>query len=270
MASKPTKPEEFPWAERRAGSGDVKSALRVIHVLDLLGRWSGERTHLQIAEELNIPKSSLTQLLKTLVRHRYLAYDAESRGYALGLAIDELAARARTTRNMVDVAQPVLEWLTQETSESSALNYMDGDSHQVVATILSPLRIVAHLRLGDRAPLHATSGGQAMLAYLPAAQQEAYLKRARYESFAKNSLMDAGKVREKLVSIHEQGFSLVNEEFTVGICGIARPVFDQNGHPIASLNITVPVSRFTDALQKQGLKALEKAVLSLKHRVGLN
>jgi len=260
-----------PQFSRRTPAGqDVKSALRVMNVLDLLGRWAGARTHVQIAEELNIPRSSLTQILKTLVRHDYLDYDHDSRGYSLGPAIESLAARTRTNRKLADVAESVLEWLTDATGESAAFNTRNGDCHEVSATVLSPNRIVAHLRLGDMAPLHATSGGQVILAYLPQAEQDAYLGRARFERYAKNALMDADTVRAKLTAIREQGFSVVNEEFTPGIGGMARPILDADMFPVASVSVTVPMTRFTTRLQHQGLEALEKAVRSLQHRAGMS
>ncbi|GKX34529.1 MAG: IclR family transcriptional regulator [Rhizobiaceae bacterium MnEN-MB40S] len=253
-----------------AGSGDVKSALRVINVLDLLGRWGGARTHVQISEELNIPKSSLTQVLRTLTRHGYLSFDQETRGYSLGPAIEDLGARSRTTRKLSEVVAPVLEWLTEFTGESSALNFREGDDHRVVATVLGPHRIVAHLRLNDRAPLHATSGGQVILAHLSQTLREEYLSRARFESYAKNSLLSAEDVRSKLDRIREDGFAKVVEEFTPGIGGIALPIFDSRQRPLASLSVTVPVGRFTDDLSSKSLAALGKAIASLRHRAELS
>nr|WP_240989565.1 IclR family transcriptional regulator [Salipiger mangrovisoli] len=252
-----------------APPGDVKSALRVIQVLDLLGQWGSARTHVQIAEELNIPKSSLTQVLKTLLRHDYLSFDAEGRGYLLGPAITDLAGRSRAKRDLAEAAVPVLEWITEQTGESSALNLREGDNHRVAATVLSPHRIVAHLRLGDRAPLHATSGGQVILAHLSEPMREEYLARARYQRFARNSLLSAEAVREKLRAIAAAGYATVEEEYTPGIGGIARVILSPQGRPLASLSVTVPAERMTDELRAKALDVIDRAATSLKHRAGL-
>lgn len=250
-------------------SGDVKSALRVIDVLDLLGRRHAERTHNQIAEELNIPKSSLTQILQTLVRHEYLSFNLDTKGYALGPAIDKLSAGARVTKDLVSVSGSVLSWLTAETTESSALNFIVGDELEVVATQMSPQRVLAHLRLGDRAPLHSTSGGQAMLAFLGETQLNSYLERVRFEKYARNTLMSVGEVRAKLERIRKDGYAIVNEEFTPGVGGISRPIFDADGNPIASIGITVPVTRFSEQFRNKAGDMVARAVLSLGHRAGL-
>jgi DNA-binding IclR family transcriptional regulator len=248
-------------------TGEVKSALRVINILELLARWSSARTHIQIAEELNIPKSSLTQILKTLVRHCFLKFDPDTRGYSLGTAIQNIAEGAHLTEQLTNVATEVLKWLTQQTGESSALNMREGDNHLVAATMLSQQSIVAHLRLGDKAPLHATSGGQVILAYLPHDQLDGYLSRARFELFAKNSLPNERSVRDKLKLIRTDGFSKVVDEFTPGIGGIARPILDKTNCAVASLSITVPSERLSDELKEIALVVLEKAVTSLRHRM---
>lgn len=246
--------------------GDVKSALRVMNVLNLLGRWGCARTHVQIAEELNIPKSSLTQVLKTLVRHDYVAFNADTRGFTLGPAILDLSSRARTTRKMTEVSGALLEYLTETTRESSALNFREGDDHRVVATVLGPHRIVAHLKLGDKAPLHATSGGQAILAFLPTDEQEDYLRRARFERYAENSLVDADAVRRKLEQVRDEGVATVVEEFTPGIGGVARPILGPDHRPTASMSVTVPAARLTPDLSAKASIALERAIAALKHR----
>lgn len=255
--------------ERRgvsAGFGDVKSAVRVINILELLGRRSSARTHIQIAEELNIPKSSLTQVLQTLVRHNFLEFDISTRGYSLGTGILDIAVGARTTKQLLNVAVAVLEWLSEQTGESASLNMREGDQHRVAATMLSQQCIVAHLKLDDKAPLHATSGGQVILAHLQEDKLDDYLSRARFERFAKNSLLTEQAVRDKLKAIRVDGFATVIDEFTPMIGGVARPIFDKNENVLASLSITVPSERLTDDLQKKALAALEKATTSLRHR----
>ena len=91
-----------------AESGSVKSAMRVLDLLEYLRRWNAAQTHTQIAAQLAIPKSSLTQLLKTLVSRGYLDYDPASKGYFLGPAIAALGQRSAETRDLASVAETVL------------------------------------------------------------------------------------------------------------------------------------------------------------------
>src|SRR5664280_1390245 len=107
-----------------ASPSTVKSADRVLTLFELLGTWGHEMSHTEIAEALEIPKSSLTQLLKNMVGRGWLSYSPGSKGYTLGTAFTRLARRTGQTSDLVSLAGPVLAELTARTSESSALNVL--------------------------------------------------------------------------------------------------------------------------------------------------
>ena len=73
-----------PAAER------VKSADRVMAVLDLVAE-RGSMPFREIADRLELPKSSAHALLRTMEARSYLAFDPEARTYRVGTRIWELA-----------------------------------------------------------------------------------------------------------------------------------------------------------------------------------
>ena len=247
--------------------GSVKSAMRVLDLFEYLGRWGAEKTHAEIAEQLGIPKSSLTQLLKTLVRRGYLTYVPASKGYELGPAIAELAKRANDGNDLVAIAQPVLSWITAETQESCALNFIKGDKSEVVACLMSPRRLRYHMGLGDIAPLYATSGGKALLAFLPPEMLQEYLARISFEQITPNTITTREKLEHELSEVRRTGTAHVVEEFTPGIAGVARAVLSASGYPLASINIAVPVVRYDDRLRSLCMATLSKAVETLDQRM---
>jgi DNA-binding IclR family transcriptional regulator len=238
----------------------VKSADRVLTLFELLGTGSREMSHTDIAAALDIPKSSLTQLLKNLVGRGWLAYSPGTKGYSLGDAFTRLARRAGRARDLVECAGPVLTELTARTSESSAMNVLKDDKAEVVATVLGPQRLVSHMRLGDVAPLYATSGGKVILAYLSPELQEQYLSRVAFVRATPTTIHSAQALREQLHEIRRQGVAFSFEEWTPGITGAARPVLSRSGEVIASINVAVPSVRFDDKLRKKIAAALLWAV----------
>ncbi|MEO3999368.1 IclR family transcriptional regulator [Mesorhizobium sp. CAU 1732] len=248
-------------------AGPVKSATRVLDLFEFLGRWDAEKTHTEIAEELAIPKSSLTQLLKTLVRRGYLNYVPSSKGYELGPSIAALAKRINESNDLVSIAQSALEWVTAETQETCALNFIKGDKSEVVACVMSPRRLLYHMRLGDMAPLYATSGGKALLAFLPAEMLREYLSRVALEQITPNTITSVKALENELEQVRAQGVAFVVEEFTPGIAGVARPILSASGHPLASINIAVPVARFDDAARDRCVATLAKAVETVSQRM---
>ncbi|WP_309086172.1 IclR family transcriptional regulator [Chelativorans sp.] len=261
--------QELPTRARPPATEDgaVKSATRVLDLFEFLGRWDAEKTHTAIAEELGIPKSSLTQLLKTLVSRDYLTYVPATKGYALGPAIVQLATRINEGNDLVSIAQGTLAWVTSETQESCALNYIKGDKSEVVACVMSPHRLLYHMRQGDTAPLYATSGGKALLAFLPNEMLEEYLARVTFEQVTPNTITNADDLRRDLEQVRSQGVAFVVEEFTPGIAGVARPILSKSGYPMASINVAVPVARFDAATRDLCIVTLRKAVDSIHQRL---
>ncbi|MEX0405883.1 IclR family transcriptional regulator [Aquibium sp. LZ166] len=250
-----------------AEQGSVKSATRVLDLFEFLGRWDAEKTHTEIAEELAIPKSSLTQLLKTLVRREYLTYVPLSKGYELGPAIAKLARRIKDGNDIVAVAESVLTWIASETQESCALNFIKGDKSEVVACVMSPRRLLYHMRLGDTAPLYATSGGKALLAHLPPEMLEDYLARVVFEKITPNTIDSVAALRSELAEVKRTGLAFVVEEFTPGIAGVARPILGASGYPLGSINIALPISRFDEAARTHCIAVLTRASATIDQRL---
>ncbi|SHJ30328.1 transcriptional regulator, IclR family [Roseomonas rosea] len=245
----------------------VKSADRVLTLFELLGRWGREMSHSQIAEALDIPKSSLTQLLRNLVAREWLRFSPLTKGYSLGPAIEALARRAMQARDLVQLAQPILATLTATVGESSALNLLKGDMAEVAATVLGPQRLVSHMRLGDVAPLYATSGGKVILAFLPREMQEDYLSRVVFEPSTPRTLRDPAALRRQLATIRRRRTGHSIEEWTPGIVGIAQPVLTRAGSVLGAINVAMPRLRYDKAGEVRIIEALARATAALSERV---
>jgi DNA-binding IclR family transcriptional regulator len=243
----------------------VKSADRVLDLFELLAASGRLMSHTEIADTLGIPKSSLSQLLRNLIARGYV--ESNGRGHCLGPAFQRIAATASVTRRLPEIVAPILDMLTKETGESSAFNQLAGDDTEVIATVLGPQRLVTHMRLGDTAPLYATSGGKAILAAMPAAFVETYLHEVEFQAATPNTIISALALQSQLVEIGQAGFAYSFEEWTPGIVGMAVAVVSSSDTPLGALNIAVPVQR-ADAERIEGLgRALRRARDELAQRL---
>jgi DNA-binding IclR family transcriptional regulator len=242
----------------------VKSADRVLDLFELLAQGGRDMSHTEISELLQIPKSSLSQLLKTLVARGYLEVTSNGRGYRLGQALHKLSDGMGRARDIASLAGPFLTELTRETGESSALNQIKGNMAEVTATVLGPARLVTHMRLGDLAPLYATSGGKAILAYIPEEFQRQYLANVQFESATPATLKSIGTLKKQLTSIRASGFAYSHEEWTPGIVGVGIPVLGADGYVLGAINVAVPAARFNEAVQTKCEHALSHAVEGLR------
>lgn len=245
----------------------VKSADRVLDVFELFARWEREMSHTEIAEHLGIPKSSLSQLINTLVARGYLELCDDKKSYRLGESIAKLARRKARSSALKSLALPVLTELTQNCGESSALNVLQGDYSRVAATVLGPHRLVSHMREGDTAPLYATSAGKAMLARLPVSMLDDYLARVSFEPTLPNTISNAEDLCRQLEIIRKEQVAYSFEEHTLGIIGIGVAMGEVGDIPLGALNIAIPTVRYSSAVREQVVLRLSRAADGLYQRV---
>lgn len=247
--------------------GAVKSADRVIDLFELLARWGDQMSHAELAATLDIPKSSLTQLLRNLVARSYVEYIPETKKYRLGGRFVELAHAAAAPRDLVSLAEPALAAITEATGESAAVNFRSGDFTEVVATTYGRHRLLTHMRLGDKAPLHLTSSGKLFLANMPDDWVADYAERTKLEPVTKNSITSLPELKNQLRRVREDHVAYVFEEFTVGVIGIAVPVLDLAGNILAGLNVVIPTVRFDDEVEAICLASLKKQAGALQRKL---
>ncbi|MCR0985605.1 IclR family transcriptional regulator [Roseomonas populi] len=247
-------------------SGAVKSAGRVLDLFELLARYDREVPHAEIAEGLGIPRSSLTQLLKDLVARGYVAFHAPSRGYRLGPAFAALARHVGASEDLIGLAEPFLRELTERTGESSALNRLKGWQAEVVATVNGPHRLVTHMRLGDLAPLYATSGGKVILASLTDAEIDTYLASTVLEPVTPDTIVSKDALRKELDAARRDGVAFSFGEFTPGIVGIGAPILSATGQPLGSLNVAMPSIRYSPEARARVTEAIRRATREISRR----
>jgi DNA-binding IclR family transcriptional regulator len=241
--------------------GAVKSADRVLDLLEHLSRHRQGRTHAEIAAALAIPKGSLTPLLRNLLARGWLALAPGGNRYVLGEGALALGRHAEGGPAALLAAAPgVLRRLTAATEESSSLNLRRGAEVEVVACANSDLPLLYAMRLGDRAPLHAISGGKAILAALPEAEREAWLASARLGPVTPKTLTSPAALRAELRRAAVEGIAYSFEEFTPGIIGMGAAV---PGNAAASVNLAIPSVRFGPEKRARCAAALREAVQAL-------
>ena len=52
--------------------------------------------------------------------------------------------------------------------------------------------------------------------------------------------------RKELENVRRQGYALDNEEWAIGVCCVAAPVFDFTNYPSHAISISGPSRNFTD------------------------
>lgn len=223
----------------------VKSAERVLRLLEHLAAASEPVGVSDVARQLDVPKSSAQALLETLVRMDY----ANRRGTAYELAEGmrrgtwvggDFALLRRTAR-------PLMERVTAETGESSFLGIMlTGWRIRYIDKVVSPNEVRYDGGLAHDRPAYCTSIGQLFLAEASEQELTKFFKTVLLEKVTPDTKTDPRQLREILGRVREQGFAESRNGHVAGASGIAAPIYGASGRIIAGITIGAPTWRFDE------------------------
>lgn len=223
----------------------VQSVERVFDILEVLAGRDSEKTQIEIANELELPKSTVHRLLGVLERRGWVEKSSQNGKYRLGLRLFELGSRAVAHLNFRDLAHPYLEQLVGETGETSHLCVLDRGEVVYLEKVESPRTVRIPSSVGRRNPAYCTSVGKVLLAFLPEQKQEEILHSISFRKYTANTITSLEKLRKELARVRQRGYAVDNEEIEEGLKCIGAPVLDYSGRVVASLSIAGPAFRVT-------------------------
>ncbi|MEX2183601.1 MAG: IclR family transcriptional regulator [Chloroflexota bacterium] len=219
----------------------VQSIRRAFAVLGALG--DGPLGVTDVADRAGLPKSTAARLLATLAGEGAVEQVPGYTLYRLGPRLITLGGGFSINRSLAAIARPVLEELAAACGEAAGLGIPDGDLVHYIDQVDTPNPVVVRDWTGARAPLHAVSSGQVLLAFRSATAIDRYLSQP-LERFTEQTIVDAEAVRERLREVRRQGFTWAIEEFDPGISSVAASIADASGEVIAAVHLHGPSYRF--------------------------
>lgn len=220
----------------------VKSAARILDLLELMaGLPSGMRVN-EIARQLAMPKSSTSSLLATLEGRGYI-YPATD-GYRLADTYRETGWVGGMTAALVRVGRPVMTRLVAATGESAFVGVPRSNLDiQYVAKVVSgnPLRYDVELR--SPRPAYCTSIGQVILASLDPQALDRYFDTHELVPLTSRTVVDPKAIRRILARARAQGYVTIADGTVLGASGVAAPVH-AGERVVGALAIIAPGARF--------------------------
>jgi DNA-binding IclR family transcriptional regulator len=255
-----------------AAAGGHRAANRVVDILELVAASRDGLALRDVSARLEAPKSSLLPLLRALTARGYLA-QGRAGDYRLGSGALDLGAAAPAQRELVEVARPAVADLMRRTGETVFLGTLssDGTSIVYVDKIESDHIIRYAGGVGDRRPLHATSSGKAILAFLPPEEREAILESLSLARHTERTVTSLPALRASLAEIRKAGVCVTIDELVPGASGIAAPIFDRYGRVAGACAIGGPTDRVRPRLRTLSMevRTTARAISArLGHRVG--
>src|SRR5665213_1788549 len=246
----------------------VKSASRVLEIIEFLTNESGGATFGEICEALKLPKSSAHGLLGTLTVKGFLTLDARTRRYYIGVRLWEVGQTYVQSFELPTIAKPFLEEVRDQIHETVQLAILDGIDNVYIAKVDSDHRLVLQSRVGARLPAYATGLGKVLLSGLTDEIIKQRFKGVSLKSFTENSIRDLDQLLGVVREVRKNGFGTDEGEYTPGVICVATPVYGHSGEVAAAMSVSVPDVRSTVKSREQALAALLQQSKALSVQLG--
>ena len=236
---------------RGESAGGVQSVDRAVSVLEILAQ-RGEAGVSEVAADIGVHKSTAFRLLAAL-EDRELVEQTQERGkYRLGFGILRLASAVPGRLDVTQQARPVCEQLAAQLGET--VNIAVRRSHFVVNLdqARGPSAVGTHNWVGELTPLHATSSGKILLAFMTHEERRAVLASSGLTRLTPHTITSDRELEAQVEAAARDGYAFSVEELEEGLNAIAAPVRDHTGDVIAALSVSGPVYRFTERAAARG------------------
>lgn len=232
----------------RTGAAPVsgtEAATRVADVLLLFASGPEELGVSEISRQLEMSKTVVYRILRSLASRGLISYNAGSRNYSLGPAAAALGARALRDLDLRRAALPVLRRLQHETEETTTLSELVGTARVYLDQVPSLKEIKMTVEVGRPFPLHAGASSKVILAFAPPGVRDFVLD-GPLPALTPLTPTDREGLEAEISRIESAGTSVSLGERQHGAGSVAAPVLGVDGYAVGSISVCGPVDRFDE------------------------
>lgn len=257
--------------DRKKGMTDDRSGVKSLNVaLDVIEAVASAGEDIGVTElagRLGLTKATVFRHLQTLVDRNYLAQDARTSRYRLGIQCQLLAQTSSNRIDLRSASEEVAQWLREETGVAVAVSAVRARSIVVLTTLTTRGAVQVGVRPGSELSLHSSAQGRAALAF----GRPALMKFARgqaWEALTPYTIMDWEELDAKIEQVRRQGWADAPEELALGLNAIAAPVFDDGGDCVGTIALVGLVHNLPRTPDPKIIEALRTAANRVSAKLG--
>lgn len=216
-----------------------KTLERSLSILQLIADRKNGITLQEIANEMDMAKSSAFVIVQTLLELNYITTIRDNdKKYCLGIETFSLGMKYVNDMSLVNQCEVFLKPIAEKYNKTAFVAVLNGTKIVYVYKYVAEKAMLASCALGTRKDAYATALGKAILAFLPREEQNAILDATHFKAYTDYTITSKEKLLDELDKTKRRGYSLDVKELEniTSCCG--APIFDYNGGAIAAVSLS--------------------------------
>ncbi|MFI8931225.1 IclR family transcriptional regulator [Streptomyces sp. NPDC053474] len=247
----------------------VPAVTRAFDILELFLDGDGTLSAPEVTRKLQLPRTTVHELLTTLAARSYLAPVPEQPGrYRLGVRTYQLGSRYAEQLDLAAEGQRVAREVAEACDETVHVAILEDADVIYIAKADSTHAVRMVSAAGRRLPAHCTAVGKMLLASLPPAELDARIADHELTAMTPDSLTEHSALRADLAAIRERGIATEHRESNPDVSCVAAPVRDRAGRVVAALSVSVPMIRWSEGREADLAELAAKGAGDLSARLG--
>jgi len=230
-------------AIQRESTAGIQVITRAAAILRALKEQNSGMSLGQIAERLDLPRSTVQRIVSALEVERLIMSSANGGGIRLG---PELLSLGIATRfSIVERCRPYLETIMQRTGETVDLAILRGRRMVFLDQVQGSGRLRTISSVGEEFPITTTANGRACLALLERDDAKKFARQEWAEFGIKNKWQALSK---QLDEIEQSHLAYDLNDHTTGISAIGFAFYD-SVQDLHAISVPIPSSRYAEKSQ---------------------
>ncbi|MFB6202376.1 MAG: IclR family transcriptional regulator [Halorhabdus sp.] len=216
----------------------VRKTFRVLEGLEAL---NGARVT-ELANHLDLPKSTVHNHLQTLVEEEYVVKDDTENKYRIALRHLSFGEHARN-QTLYKIAKSEVRDLAEETGEHANFAMHEHGYGVYVYKATGEKAVKLDSYPGKRVYLHTTGFGKAMLAHMDESDREAIYERHGLPAATQSTTTDREELEAELDEIRQRGYAFDDEERLDNMRCVAAPLTTTDDRVVGAISVSGPTGR---------------------------
>ncbi|MFD1571003.1 IclR family transcriptional regulator [Halorubrum laminariae] len=187
--------------------------------------------------------------------------------YHIGARFLYIGSMVRHREEIFDEIHSKIIDLAEETKERAQFMIKEHGHMVYIHQEEGENAVRTNTQLGKQMPLHATSGGKAILSELPTNRVEAIIEQHGLPEITENTITSKEEIFQEFEEIRNRGFSFNDEEYIMGLHSVSVPITKPSGIPVGAIGVSGPSHRLKGETYRSDIPDL---LLGIVNEIELN